>query len=141
MLEIFTIAFFKKPLSELDFSFQALQSALLEKQNKKSQKHASQLKLAWQLTLAREKREKNKKKSNNSFFIFIFLYRKTYILWENIFEVYIVTFALPFFRVAGYWKCSNTNATTDIHWFCRSHTFDSNGLFLLFIYFRQVPSI
>ena len=46
MLENFTIAFFKKPLSELDFSFQALRSALLEKQKKKSQKDASQLKLA-----------------------------------------------------------------------------------------------
>ena len=61
-----------------------------------------------------------------------------------------------FFYVAGYWKCSNTNANIDIHWFCKRHTwtqnawqqtryfntdFDRNGLFLLFIYFRQVPSI
>ena len=60
------------------------------------------------------------------------------------------------FHVAGYWRCSNTNANIDIHWFCRRHNsiqnawqqtkyfnvdFDSNGLFLLFIYFRQVPSI
>ena len=54
------------------------------------------------------------------------------------------------------WRCSNTNANIDIHWFCNRHTslqntwqyarcfnadFNSNGLFFLFIYFRQVPSI
>ena len=54
------------------------------------------------------------------------------------------------------WRCSNTNANIDIHWFCNHHTslqntwqyarcfnadFNSNGLFFLFIYFRQVPSI
>ena len=48
---------------------------------------------------------KNEKKSNNSFFTFTF-----------------VTFALPFFDVAGYWKCSNTTANIDIHWLCRHHT-------------------
>ena len=57
-----------------------------------------------------------------------------------------------FFHLAGYWKCSNTNANIDIHWFCGPHTliqntwqqtryfnvdFDSNGSFLLFIYFRS----
>ena len=54
------------------------------------------------------------------------------------------------------WRCSNTNANIDIHWFCNRHTslqntwqyarcfnadFNSNGLFFLFIYFRQVLSI
>ena len=38
------------------------------------------------MTLAREKREKNKKKSNSSFVVFIFLYIKTYILLEKTFE-------------------------------------------------------
>ena len=66
--------------------FLALQSALLKNETKNLKKDASQLKIAWQLTetLATESREKNKKKSNNSFFTFIFLYRKTYILLENL---------------------------------------------------------
>ena len=64
------------------------------------------------------------KKSNNSFLLFAFLYRKISTSLENIWKnlVDIVTFALPFFHVAGYWKCSNTNAHIDIHWFCRGHT-------------------
>ena len=66
--------------------FQALQSAFFKNETKNFKKDASQLKIAWQLTLAKERREKNKKKSNNSFFTFIFLYRKTYILLENILE-------------------------------------------------------
>ena len=40
--------------------------------------------------------------------------------------VYIVTFALPCFHVAGYWECNNTNAHIDIHWFRRSHTLIQN---------------
>ena len=95
------------------------------------------------------------KKSNTRFFTFTFLYRKIYILLENTYLenlVCVVTFALPLFHVAGYWKCNNTNAHIDIHWFCRRHTsiqktsyfnvdFDSNRLFLIFIYLKQVPSI
>ena len=73
----------------------------------------------------RERKTKNMKKSNNRFFTFTFLYRKIYILSENIYLenlVCIVKFALPFFHVAGYWKRSNTNAHTDIHWLRRRHT-------------------
>ena len=91
--------------------------------------------------------------SNNNFFTFAFLYRKTYILLENIFGK--TQFILLYLHYS-YWKCSNTNTHIDIHWFCRRHTlikntwlqtryfkvdFDSIGFFLLFIYFRQVPSI
>ena len=83
---------------------------------------------------------------------FIFC-QKTHLVKLNL---YCYTFALLFFHVVGYWKCSKTNSHIDIHWFCRRHTsiqntlqqtgyfnvdFDSNGLFLLFIYFRQVSSI
>ena len=66
--------------------FQALQRAFFKNETKNFQKDASQLKIAWQLTLAKERRGKYKKKPNNSFFTFIFLYRKTYILLENILE-------------------------------------------------------
>ena len=68
---------------------------------------------------------KNEKKSNNRFFTFTFLYRKIYILLENMYLenlVCIATFVLSFFHEAGYWKCSNANAHIDIHWFCRRHT-------------------
>ena len=77
----------------------------------------------------------NDKKSNNSFFTFTFFYKKIYILSENIpVKTYIVTFALPFFHVEGYWKCSNTNAHIDIHWFCRRHTLIAmNYFFYLYI--------
>ena len=34
-------------------------------------------------------------------------------------------FLYCFFRVAGYWKCSNTNAHIDIHWFCRRQILDN----------------
>ena len=79
-------------------------------------------------------------------------YQKTYLKKLSLY-CYI---RIAVFHVAGYWRCSNTNANIDIHWFCKRHTsiqntwqqtryfnvdFDSNGLFLLFIYFRQVPSI
>ena len=76
------------------------------------------------------------------------LYRKTYLKKLSLY-CYIRT---AVFHVAGYWRCSNTNANMDIHWYCRRHNsiqntwqqtkyfnvdFDSNGLFLLFIYFRK----
>ena len=102
---------------------------------------------------------KNEKKANNSFFYFYFFIQENFYflrkhIWKNL--IYIVTFALSLFHVAGYCKCSNTNVHIYIHWFCRRHTliqntwqqtryfyvdFDSNGVFLLFIYFGQVPSI
>ena len=100
-----------------------------------------------------------RKSHTTAFLLLLFLYRKTYILFENIFEetqFILLHSHCCFFHVAGYWRCSNTNANIDIHWFCKRHTsiqntwqqtryfnvdFDSNGLFLLFIYFRQVPSI
>ena len=80
------------------------------------------------------------------------LYRKTYLKKLSLYCYIRITV----FHVAGYWRCSNTNANIDIHWFCKRHTSiqntwqqtryfkadsDSNVLFLLFIYFRQVPSI
>ena len=102
---------------------------------------------------------KNEKKANNSFFYFYFFIQENFYflrkhIWKNL--IYIVTFALSLFHVAGYCKCSNTNVHIYIHQFCRRHTliqntwqqtryfyvdFDSNGVFLLFIYFGQVPSI
>ena len=100
-----------------------------------------------------------RKSHTTAFLLLLFLYRKTYILFENIFEetwFILLHSHCCFFHVAGYWRCSNTNANIDIHWFCKRHTwtqnawqqtryfntdFDRNGLFLLFIYFRQVPSI
>ena len=48
----------------------------------------------------RERNIKNVKKSNNRFFTFSFLYRKIYVLLENIYLenlVCIVRFASPFF--------------------------------------------
>ena len=100
-----------------------------------------------------------RKSHTTAFLLLLFLYRKTYILFENIFEetqFILLHSHCCFFHVAGYWRCSNTNANIDIHWFCKRHTSiqntwqqtryfkadsDSNVLFLLFIYFRQVPSI
>ena len=74
----------------------------------------------------KEKRKmRNEKNSNNSFVSFTFfilgnLYFVRKHIWRNLAD--IVTFPLPFFHVAGYWKCSNTNANIDIHWFCTCHT-------------------
>ena len=97
------------------------------------------------------------RKSQTTYFLLLLFYIRKFVrkhIWKNV--VYIVTFALPFFQVTVYWKCSNTNAHLDFHWFCRPYTsiqntcqqtryfnvdFDSNGLFLLFICFKQVPSI
>ena len=53
-------------------------------------------------------------------FIWEILYFVRKHIWKNL--DYIVTYALPFFHVARYWKYSNTNAHIDIHWFCRRHT-------------------
>ena len=74
--------------------FQALRSALLKNEIKNIlKKDGSHLKIAWQLIIARdrsktfkkrERKTKNEKKSNKSFFTFTFLYRKIYILLENI---------------------------------------------------------
>ena len=60
------------------------------------------------------KNEKKSKNKNKYFFTFTFLYRKIYILLENIFGknlVYITTFVLQFFHVPGYWKCINKTPT------------------------------
>ena len=88
-------------------------TAGLSLKTKKSQKWCSHLKIAWHSKRQKkniEKREKetnNEKKANNnkkSFFTFTFLYRKIYILLENIFGktyiinlVYIVIFVLQIF--------------------------------------------
>ena len=74
--------------------FQALRSALLKNEIKNIlKKDGSHVKIAWQLIIARdrsktfkkrERKTKNEKKSNKSFFTFTFLYRKIYILLENI---------------------------------------------------------
>ena len=99
------------------------------------------------------------RKSQTTAFYFYFLYRKIYILLENKFgktQFILLHLLYHFFHVAGYWKCINTNAHIDVHWFCRRHTsiqntrqqswffnvdFDNNGLFLSFVYFRHIPSI
>ena len=101
------------------------------------------------------------RKSQTTAFLLLLFYigksiffQKTYL--EKLSLYRYICYILPFFHVAGYWKWSNTNAHLDIHWFYRRYTsiqntcqqtryfkvdFDSNGLFLLFIYFRQAPSI
>ena len=67
------------------------------------------------------------RKSQTTVFYFYFFIQENlnfvrkYIFGKNL--VCIVRFALPFLHEVGYWKCSNTNAGVDIHWFCRSHTY------------------
>ena len=51
-------------------------------------------------------------------FPFAFLYRKNYILLENLFRK--SKFIL--LHLVGYWKCNNTNVHIDILSFCRRHT-------------------
>ena len=62
------------------------------------------------------KMRKSQTKVINNFLILLilFLYRKIYIFLKNIFGngIYNVTFVLKFFRVAGYWKCSNKTPTS-----------------------------
>ena len=83
--------------------FQVLQSALLKNEKKSSQKDTNHLKIAWHskrqkktLKKEREKRKMRKKQLTTICFLLSLFY-----------IVYIVTFVLQFFRVAGYWKCSN----------------------------------
>ena len=70
------------------------------------------------------RKTEKEKKSNDSFLFYFFMLEKLYFvrkdIWKNL--VYIVTFALPFFHVAGYWKCSNTNAHIYNNLFCRRDT-------------------
>ena len=69
-------------------------------------------------TLKKEKKTKMRKNQkttiNNFFFYFYFfilkiLYFVRRRIWKNL--VYVVTFVLQFFRVAGYWKKSNKTST------------------------------
>ena len=59
----------------------------------------------------RKKKQKMRGRTTiNNLFTFILLYRKKLYfvrkhIWKNL--VYIFTFALQFFCVADYWKCSN----------------------------------
>ena len=75
----------------------------------------------------KEKR-KIRKSQTTAVLLLLFYIENSYFvrkhIWKNL--VYIVTFALSFFHVEGYWKCSNTNAHIDIHWFCRRHTLIQN---------------
>ena len=106
-----------------------------------------------------------RKSEITAFLLLPFLYRETYILLENVFEEtqFLLFHSLTVFsRGRLLEKYSNNNGNIDIHWFWRRHTpiqntwlskstlkyaryfdvdFDNNGLFLLLIYFRQVPSI
>ena len=58
-----------------------------------------------------------RKSQTIAFYFYFFIYENLYFvrkhIWENL--LYIVAFALPFFCLAGYWKCSNINAHIDIH--------------------------
>ena len=94
MVEMFTTALLLTNYY-LNFKFfQALRSTLLKNEIKNIlKKDGSHVKIAWQLIIARdrsktfkkrERKTKNEKKSNKSFFTFTFLYRKIYILLENI---------------------------------------------------------
>ena len=69
---------------------------------------------------------KNEKKSKNSFFTFTFFCIGKLIFCQKTYLVYTVTFALPFFHVAGYCKCSNINVNISIYWLCRCHTLIQN---------------
>ena len=64
---------------------------------------------------------KNEKKSNNSntYFLSLFFHLKNLYfvrnhIWKNL--VYTVAFLLHFFRVEGYWDCSNKKINTLIEW-------------------------
>ena len=101
------------------------------------------------------KKTKNEKKSNN------FLYSETYILLENMFEETQFILLYSHYRFFTWQVTGNAVTPTPIQTFIsfvdaipRSKIlrnrlgiltqildFNSNGLFLLFIYFRQVPSI
>ena len=106
----------------------------------------------------KRKMTKRQETTINSFYIyflgkFIFCRKR---IWNNL--VYTVTFALQFFRVAGYWKCSN-KAPTPIQ-ICRgladvvlrpeilgnilgllTQILIVMSYYFFFIYFREVPSI
>ena len=99
------------------------------------------------------KKTKNEKKSNN------FLYSETYILLENMFEETQFILLYSHYRFFTWQVTGNAVTPTPIQTFIsfvdaipRSKIlrnrlgiltqildFNSNGLFLLFIYFRQVP--
>ena len=138
----------------------------LKKKKKILKKDASYLKIAWHSKRQkkniekRERKTENEKTSNNNkyFFTLTFYIENLYFvrkhIWKNL--VYIVTFVLQFPCVADYWKCSNKTTPIQI---CIGRVdavhrhkilgnklginvgFDSNGLFLFFLYFREVPSI
>ena len=96
------------------------------------------------------------KKSQTKAFLLLLFYiakfifcQKTYLEKSSLYWYICIT-------IFSHWKCSNTNAHIDIHWFFRRHTsiqntwqqtryfnvdFYSNGLFLLFMHFKQVPLI
>ena len=78
---------------ELKF-FQGLQSALLKSETK-SKKRCKSPKNCWTVDRARdrsktlkkvEEKQKMRKSHTTAFLLLLFLYRKTYILFENIFE-------------------------------------------------------
>ena len=126
ILEISTIVFFvENYYLNLNF-FQALQSALLKSETKSSQKRCKSTKNCLTVDIARDRSKTlKKKKKTRKLFTSTFLYRKIYILIENIFGktlFILLHLHYRFFHMGGSWKCSNTNVHTHIHWFCRCHT-------------------
>ena len=98
------------------------------------------------------KNEKKWNSSNKFFFAFTFVYRNIYIfvrklIWKSL--VYIVTFVLQFFHMAN----AVNEAPTPIDFAdallrpeilgnrLYNVDFDCNGLFFIFLFFREVPSI
>ena len=81
----------KKFYLDLNF-FQTLYTAVLKNEIKvfqkwwKSSKYCVDIARHISKTLKKRKKTQNEKKSNNSFLLLLFLYRKIYILLENIFE-------------------------------------------------------
>ena len=82
-----TIFFLLKTIIWTWIFFQRLKSALLKNETRCSQKRCKSTKNCLAVDIARDRsKTKNEKKSNNSFSTFSLLYRKIYILLENIFE-------------------------------------------------------
>ena len=68
-------------------------------------------------TLKKEKERKKMRKSQtttiNAFLLSLFYIEKLYFFSNHIsrYLVYIITFVLQFFRMAGNWKCNNKTPT------------------------------
>ena len=124
ILEIFTTVFLLKTVIWTWIFFKYCRVFSLKTKKNLLKKDASNLTISWQSKRQkknikkRERKTRNEKKSNNNnkyFFTFNFFMRKIlYFVRKHIWKklVCIVIFLLQFFRMVGYWNCSNKSSTS-----------------------------